>query len=400
MFKRSQRLLRPTLRAISVLAGLCLFPEVSRADGVDDGQPSPPSIGADIPVTYFGPPPSEVQRELIGPYQLLKAGQIDLEASTITLPLYRGQSLNGKSVWYVLTDTTDEKNAAALGLNFSAKLAYAATCRGARDGMLETDGSLTFAQGAVDFAPVLTVVPGDAPKGFPPKVAKPGAIGDAGYSPLVRILNAGGHVYNAPIVAYGVEAKDLAFCDGNPDYSRVHDRVVKICASRQTVTLKLNAGFSFARPVLYLSMDSNDEATAAIEGVTLAPGLNDVLVGRDDSFASGVERLFTFANGPINPSEREVNPQRQGLSSALLDKRSPLNVIGGIPTIATDYSPLWDVNVGEWTDEAIRLGYRSRLTEEFQILGFVVEGWLTGPGGKAFGSSGAIVNCPIAYRFL
>ena len=31
------------------------------------------------------------QRKLIGPYQLLKSGQVDLNASTITLPLYRGQ---------------------------------------------------------------------------------------------------------------------------------------------------------------------------------------------------------------------------------------------------------------------------------------------------------------------
>jgi hypothetical protein len=27
-------------------------------------------------------------------------------------------------------------------------------------------------------------------------------------------------------------------------------------------------------------------------------------------------------------------------------------------------------------------------------------GWMTGPGGKAFGSSGLIVNCPIVFRFL
>ena len=28
-------------------------------------------------MTYFGPAPSQVQRELIGPYQLLQAGQVD-----------------------------------------------------------------------------------------------------------------------------------------------------------------------------------------------------------------------------------------------------------------------------------------------------------------------------------
>lgn len=77
-------------------------------DGAGDGvSPAPPSIGADIPLTYFGPSPSQVQRELIGPFQLLKSGEVDLDEGTITLPLYEGALKNGKTVWYVLTDTTD-----------------------------------------------------------------------------------------------------------------------------------------------------------------------------------------------------------------------------------------------------------------------------------------------------
>ena len=393
------RLVMTKSRYTSIAAMVLFLALPSWADGVDDGQPAPASIGTDIPLTYFGPSPSQVQKELIGPYQLLKAGTIDLDAGTITLPLYRGQMPDGKNVWYVVTDTDDEANAAALGLNFSSKLSYAGTCRGARDGKYERDGSLTFAQGTVDFSPIESVVPGAAPNAFPPTQSSPGSVGDRDYSPLVRISNAGGHIYNAPMVAFDVDAKDIDFCNGAPDYSKVHDKVVSICPKTQTVTLKLFAGFSFSRPVLYLSMESNDPVVAAVEDVTLAPGLGEVLVGRDDSFLSGVERLFTFTNGPLDPPGG-VNPQRQGLSSALLSKRSPLNVLGGIPTIATDYSPLWDVNVGEWTQAAIDAGYRSRLTQEFQILGFVVEGWLTGPGGKPYGSSGAIVNCPIVFRFL
>jgi hypothetical protein len=45
-------------------------------------------------------------------------------------------------------------------------------------------------------------------------------------------------------------------------------------------------------------------------------------------------------------------------------------------------------------------GYRSRIIEEFQILGFVEKGWITGPSGAPYGSAGIIVNCPIVYRFL
>ena len=116
---------------------------------------------------------------------------------------------------------------------------------------------------------------------------------------------------------------------------------------------------------------------------------------------------FAFANGPVNlPSEQIpsglplVNPQRQGFNSALAGEGSPLNVLGGIPTVATDYSPLWDLNLGEWTQTAIDRGYRSRLIEEFQILGFVQRGFVTGPGGARYGSTGIIVNCPIVFRFL
>jgi hypothetical protein len=90
----------------------------------------------------------------------------------------------------------------------------------------------------------------------------------------------------------------------------------------------------------------------------------------------------------------------QGLNSAVQGEGSPLNVLGGIPTIATDYSPLWDANVGVWTDYAVESGYRTRLTEEFQILGFAESGFLTGPDGAPYGSAGFIVNCPIVFRFL
>ncbi len=363
-----------------------------------DVAPAPPSIGADVPVTYFGPPPSTAEPELIGPLLLLKAGTVDQEAGTVTLPLYQGRMHDtGAKVWYILTDTTDPENAAALGLNLSAKLAYADVCRGARRAVAEQDGTLTFEAGTVDFSPTRAVTPGAAPNFFPPTASQPGSVGDAFYSPLVRVQNAGGHIYNAPVVAFGVEADQLEpFCGGNADHDLVHDKVVSICPSEGTVTLELTAGFSFARPVLYLSTEADDMLPAALEGATYAPGLEDVAVGRDDSAFSAVERLFAFVNGPTGTD----NPQRQGFNSALSDGRGPLNVLGGIPTIATDYSPLWDLNVGEWTAEAVSLGYRSRLTGEFDVLGFVQRGWITGPGGARFGSTGFIVNCPIVFRFL
>jgi hypothetical protein len=68
--------------------------------------------------------------------------------------------------------------------------------------------------------------------------------------------------------------------------------------------------------------------------------------------------------------------------------------------VATDYSPLWDLNLGVWTKDAIDKGYRSRLTLEFEVLEFVLKGFVTGPNGGSFGSTGLIVNCPIVWRYL
>jgi hypothetical protein len=385
------------LLASATLAAVALGATSARAQ--IEPNPPPPSIGSDIPATYFGPAPSSVDKFLVGPLQLLTAGKVDLNAVTVTLPLYTGQLEDGRKVWSIFTDTDDAANAEALGLNFSSKLTYAALCGTARHAVAELDGSLTFDVGAVDFSPERTITAG-SPSAFPPKVANPGSVGDKNYTPLVVIANAGNHVYNAPMVAFDVSAEELnKSCDGNADHSKVHDKVVKICPRDGTVTLALTVGFSFSRPVLYLSTEANDAVVAALEGATLAPGLVNIPVGRDDSALSPVERIFVHTNGPTNVNG-EVNPQRQGLNSAITDGRGPLNVLGGIPTIATDYSPIWDVNLGEWTQEAIDKGYRSRMTDEFQILGMVVRGFLTGPGGKPYGSTGFVVNCPIVQRLL
>ena len=360
----------------------------------DDVTPAPPSIGADIPLTYFGPAPSEVQKELIGPQELLRSGNIDVKAGTITLPLYQGKIADSnETLWYILTDTTDKGNAEALGLNWSPKLIF--TQDNARVANISSNNTLVFNAGKIDFSPERNLTAGDSPNFFPPKIAKAGSIGDKDYTPLVKIENAGGHVYNAPILAFG-KPSEISFCNGNPDYSKVHDKVIKICPSEGTVTLKLTSGFSFARPVLYISTDSSSELAATLEESTFTPKLSLITVGRDDSAFSGVERIFIIKNGPMGKD----NPQRQGLNSAVKGEGSPLNVLGGIPTIATDYSPLWDANLGEWTQDAISKGYTSRVTEEFQILGLVKDGWITGPGGQEYGSIGIIINCPIVFRFL
>jgi hypothetical protein len=376
--------------------GAGLAQTAGEESGVDEVRPAPGAFGTDVPVTYQGPPPSTVQKELIGPYELLRAGEYDLDKGTVELPLYRGTLPNGSPVWYILTDTSDPDEADSLGLLFSPKLKYANVAFATRKATLVRGNALRFQGGTVDFRPVHRVAPGKGANAFPASVAQPGSRGSRDYSPLVEVTNTK-TIYNAPIISMATEAALRAMSrSGKIDLSKMHDKVVAIDLEERTVTLNTTTGFSFARPILYLSTDANDPAVAALEGATFAPGLQRITVGGDDGAFSTVERIFIASNGPTGKD----NPQRQGLNSAIADGLSPLNVFGGIPTIATDYSPLWDANIYEWTQEAIDAGYRSRNFEEFRILGLAVQGHITGPGGTPLGSAGAIINCPALFRLL
>src|SRR6266498_2415963 len=114
--------------------------------------PAPASIGATVDLSYFGPPPSENNPSLVGPVQLLKSGRVDLAKGTITLPIYRGSMAGSKkTVWFILTDVSDPEVASLLGLNFSAKLNFAAN--GARTATFDSDNNLVFDKGTVDFTP-------------------------------------------------------------------------------------------------------------------------------------------------------------------------------------------------------------------------------------------------------
>ena len=92
-----------------------------------------------------------------------------------------------------------------------------------------------------------------------------------------------------------------------------------------TVTLQLVNGFSFGRPVWYLTMDSSDPTVAAIQGATYAPLLGKLPTGGDDSFNSPIERIFIADNGELDCA----NPQRQGLDAAITDGFRPNNTLAG-----------------------------------------------------------------------
>lgn len=295
-------------------------------------------------------------------------------------------------------------------------------------------------RGMVDFSPVRKVVPGkNSP--FPPDSVQPGSIGDSEYTPLIQLTNAGYEVWNAPIIAGNVDENYLnQFCDGIPSnktadfYSKVHDQVLAICPRDQTVTLAGIRGFSFGKSVLYLIADGSDPLPATLDGGTYAPRLSLVPTGGDDSLFSGVERFFVSTNGFTNsdlpagaPNNETHHPWRQGLNSAVLGEGqffstffpylvpifhdsltnllslftgNPLNILGAIPSVAFDYSPLWNFELFTWTDYSIKNGIRTRLTGEFEVLGMAAAGYITGPDGKPLSDNKIINNCPIVHRFL
>lgn len=55
---------------------------------------------------------------------------------------------------------------------------------------------------------------------FPPKSATPGVVGDENCSPFVLVVNAANVVYDAPMMAFAVDAREINFPNGHVDYSR------------------------------------------------------------------------------------------------------------------------------------------------------------------------------------
>lgn len=364
-----------------------------------EARPAPASIFPDEHIIVAQPSPSEVNPSFLGPVLLMKSAHIDLQAGTMTVPLREGQMASGEKVWSVLTDTTDENLSNLHGVNYSAKIAYGVTGNAARTATIQKDGTFTFEAGTVDFSPEARVTPGTAPNFFPPTAFQPGAVGDAAYSPLVEFDDAKNAVFNMPMVAFDVSADELnAMCDGAVDKTKVHDKVVSICPRDGTVTLAMTLGYTFGKPIFYLSTEANDPLIATLEGAIFAPALNDLPFALEDAApGEAAERIYVFANGPTGID----HPFRQGVNSALSDagSKGPLNVLGGIPTINLDYSPIWRLFPVRWTDAAIAAGYRIKLTNAIDIENAGAKGIVEALDGSGPPKAlGFLVNCPVVYR--
>lgn len=313
----------------------------------------------------------------------IPSAQVNADFTQVTLPLFRGTS-HGQTVYYVITDSSDRSDAATRRVNYAPKLANA---KGTAAVQIVTvvNGVVDF-PATVDFSPSPVLVPG--PTGFPPSLAQPGAVGEPGYSPLIQMPD--GTVLNAPQIARDANG------DGKIDpHTEAADKIVTLNIVDSLVTYLLTPGFYDNRVVHYASFDSSSQVAATLEDVTWAPNLDTAPSPGDQSQASAREGLIAFTNGQTGLS----NPQRQGLTSAIVDRASPLQTLQEIPEGQSDpgfpaYSPLWDVHLAEWSPVAVAQGLNLRQTDFGTELGLVAKGLLTGPGGKPFGASGLIVNCP------
>jgi len=288
---------------------------------------------------------------------------------TVTLPLYRGTS-RGRTVWYILLDSSSGDDAQARGINRSQKLTNARGSTavqkvGIQNGLVDFPASVNFAFGTRAIVAGLN--------GFPPLVASFSAKGEDGYSPLIQLPD--GTIENAPQVAN--------------DTGRA-PKVTAIDFAALTVTLEETPGFQGGKAVRYLSTDASLDVAAALENVTFAPALNGAPTLGNDGTDSSRTSLAAFVNGQTGTA----NPQRQGLNSAILDGLSPLNVLRWNPSQGR-YSPLWDVHLAAWTPAAVAARQNVRQEDFGDILGLASHGQVTAPDGSRFAASGFIVNCPI-----
>jgi len=359
---------------------------------------------------------------------LESALQVDLTHETVRLPLYKGTA-NGHTVWFILTEASDQGLAKNSGLNYAPKLAnIAISCPDCVQTVTQDSPTadqnkfgpavLHFA-GEPDFSPTRTLVPG--PNGFPPASSSPGGIAGKGYSPFIRIAGSS-VVYNAPIVATGDGPFDVVH------HTNTADRALAIHIAPSPapgqyldsyVDLLLVKGFDAGQPILYLSTEADDPVAAVLERSVYVPALaNAAYNGGDDFLGSARERLFGFINGQTGANNR----QAQGFQNIVLDGHAAedasagntslinalrkggdlLNVFGDFPTLkdprhADAYSPLWDAQLGQWTQKAINEGLDKRQIDENVVFNLAATrpDLITGPGGAPYGSVGIDINCAV-----
>jgi hypothetical protein len=366
--------------------------------------------------------------------------QINLSNQTARLPIYPGVAPvphhpgRTEKVWYLLLDASDSGLAHDLGVNYAPKLANIAisdpaavqtvTLGKPSPSQNHFGPAVVHFRGAPDFSPTRIAVPG--PTGFPLKKFQPGAVAGPGYSPFIQIKGSD-VVYNAPIIATGNGPFDVTH------HTNTGDRVLRIHIAGPSAPGQFNEswadllfvkGFDAGQPIAYISTDAGQPLTAVLERSTYVPALNNASFnGGDDFLGSARERLFGFINGQTganNPqaqgfqhlvldghASQDASLQNRGLINALRHGGDLLNVFGDFPTLkdprhADAYSPLWDAQLGLWTQKAVKQGLDKRQIDEVQVFNLAATrpDLLTGINpatGKPapYGSVGVDINCAV-----
>ena len=364
--------------------------------------------------------------------------QVDLSKESVRVPLYKGIAYKGtpkeETVWFTLLDASDQGIAHDLGVNYAPKLGNLAIGDPAAVQTVTLDSptpdenrfgqAVVDFQGAPDFSPTRVAEPG--PTGFPLAKFQPGAVAGPGYSPFIRIAGSP-TVYSAPIVATGDGPFDVVH------HTNTGDRVLGVHLAGSSspgqyaeswVDLLFVKGFDAGQPIVYISTDAGQPLTAVLERSTYVPALDSAPYnGGDDFLGSARERLFGFVNGQTGTGNGEaqgfVHLVKDGHASedasagntalidALRNGGDLLNVFGDFPTEkdprhAQAYSPLWDAQLGLWTDKAVQQGLNKRQIDEVQVFNLAATrpDLLTGidpATGKPapYGSVGVDINCAV-----
>jgi hypothetical protein len=300
---------------------------------------------------------------------------------TVTLPLFKGM-FNGAPVYYIVTESSDEKDAERRQVNYASKLRNALGTKAVQ--MVTEAGGMVHFAGTVAFASTHDLRPG--PDGIPPGTAPLNrfSVGDANYSPL--ITNGNGIVLNASQVM---------------NASGVHDSLVSIDLTHMQVTLQGFLGSGDGAPILYLHMEGSRDVISALEGSTFATNLNAAPgLASNEEDTSARAAIIPIRNG----IDTKGNPERQGLISFTENQGDPPNITQEFPQ-GGRYSPLWDVTIVDWTASAIAHGQRRRLVSTSDVIGEFDKGNLVGEGTGPMNPSldgiranDAISNCPIIIR--
>ena len=318
--------------------------------------------------------------------------QVDLSKESVRLPLYQGVAYKGtpneEKVWYVLLDASDQGIAHDLGVNYAPKLGNLAisdpeavqtvTLESPTPDQNKFGQAVVDFQGAPDFSPTRIAEPG--PTGFPLAKFQPGAVAGPGYTPFIRLAGSP-TVYSAPIVATGDGPFDVTH------HTNTGDRVLGVHIAdpapqgqyaESWVDLLFVKGFDAGQPIVYISTDAGQPLTSVLERSTYVPALDNAPVSR----RRRLPRLRPRA--PVRLHQRPDRRRQQGIARLRppdrrrpclrgrkrrkhrADRRPsqrwrPAERVRRLPDQtdprhADAYSPLWDAQLGLWTDKAVKQG--------------------------------------------